>query len=173
MTIYEVGQVIPEYIGHAEGTLFDISDDGASLIVFFNHPDQDEIEQFKSKHTFEIRFVQIKNVIMVLTKIGNLNWMDSPYSPHLSKHLTRLHNPEPGQGLALTIYLIDSATGKICSMRLVGLSERFTKSLFNAVLDVWKNEWNKLVYATNMNRIFMSYSTKDLVKMSVDYCKIN
>ena len=173
MVSYKVGQVIPEFVGHEEGALFDMADDGATMIVFFDRPDQKEIEQFKSEHSFEIRFVQIKNVIMVLAKIGNLNWIDSPYTPHLSKYLTRLESPEHGCGLALTILLVDCFTGNICSIRLLGLSERFTKSLFNAVLDVWKKEWNKLVYATNMNRIFMSYSTKDLVKMSVDYCKIN
>lgn len=173
MVNYRVGQIIPEFIGHQECVKFDITDDGASLLVFFNRPNTNEIEQFKSNHSFEIRYVQLKDVIMMLVKIGSLNWMDAPYNPHLSKNLTHLLPPGSGQGLALTIYLIDSATGKICSMRLVGLSERFTKSLFNTISEVWKKDWDKYEYMMNLNRIFASYATKDLVKNSVTYYKIN
>lgn len=173
MVRYEIGQIIPEFIGHEECVKFDVADDGASLLVFFNRPNTNEIEQFKNGHSFEIRYVQLKEVIMILVKIGSLNWMDAPYTPHLSKNLTRLVQPEPGQGLALTIYLIDSATGKICSMRLVGLSERFTKSLFDTVSEVWKKDWNPNEYRMTLNRIFASYTTKDLVKNSTVYCKIN
>lgn len=173
MVLYKIGQVIPEFIGHNEGVQFDIADDGATLLVFFNRPKLDEIEQFKSGHNFEIRYVQIKDVIMMLVKIGSLNWMDAPYTPHLSKNLTRLDQPKQGQGLALTIYLIDSATGKICSMRLVGLSERFTKSLFRDISEVWKKDWDPNEYRMTLNRIFASYTTRVLVKNSVVYCKIN
>lgn len=35
MIKYKVGQVIDKFIGHQEGTFFDVSDEGANLIVFF------------------------------------------------------------------------------------------------------------------------------------------
>lgn len=37
---------------------FNLSDDGATMIVFFNRPTSDEIEQFKAEKSFEIRFVE-------------------------------------------------------------------------------------------------------------------
>lgn len=45
---YEVGQCIENFKNHEEGVQFDISDDGATMLVFFETPTQNEIEQFKS-----------------------------------------------------------------------------------------------------------------------------
>mgnify|MGYP000871428351 FL=1 len=45
---YEVGQVIPAFVGHQECTLFDIADDGATMIYFYNRPTPDEIAQFET-----------------------------------------------------------------------------------------------------------------------------
>ena len=45
---YEVGQVIPAFMGHPEGTLFDIADDGATMIYFYNRPTPNEIAQFET-----------------------------------------------------------------------------------------------------------------------------
>lgn len=48
MIQYEVGQVVDNFVCHQEGVLFDVSDEGASLIVFFRNPEKEETEQFKS-----------------------------------------------------------------------------------------------------------------------------
>ena len=172
MELYEVGQVIPNFIGHDEGIIFDMADDGARVMVFFNKPTIDEVEQFKSSHNFEIRFVQLYNVIMITTKIGSLNWMDAPYTPHLSKSLTKYQLPQEGQGLGLQLYLIDSSNGQIKTIRLLGLSEKFTKSLFGTLMEEKVKEFDKMEYQNNMNRIFSTYPTKKLVVMSKDYFKM-
>ena len=86
------GQIIDNFINYPEGVRFDIDDSGAILLVFFNNPTEYEIEQFK--YNFEIRFTHLYNVIMITTKIGNLNWMNAPYTPHLSKNLTTLQMPD-------------------------------------------------------------------------------
>lgn len=39
---YEVGNIYPEVKGHNEGCYFDISDEGANLVVYFNRPTKDE-----------------------------------------------------------------------------------------------------------------------------------
>jgi hypothetical protein len=170
---YEVGQVIDKFVMHPEGARFDISDSGAVLQIFFNNPTSDEISQFKEGKRFEIRFIEIRNVIMVLLKIGNLNWMDATYTPHLSKNLTKFELPNNNQGLALTIMLIDARTGEIKALRLVGLSEKFTKKLFGTIMELKITYFDKLEYAQTINSIYASYSTDKLVKLSNDYYKIN
>lgn len=85
--IYEVGQVVDKFKNHQEGVLFDVADDGATMIAFFKKPSGNEISQFQGN--FEIRLTELYGIIMMTFKIGHLNWMDAPYSPHLSKHLTR------------------------------------------------------------------------------------
>ncbi|VYT33078.1 Uncharacterised protein [Tyzzerella nexilis] len=170
---YEVGQVLENFKNHEEGVQFDISDDGATMIVFFNTPTQEEIEQFKSGKNFEIRFTTMYDVIMITTKIGNLNWMDAPYTPHLSKNLTKYQLPNTEQGLSLTLILVDANSGEIKQMRLLGLSERFTKNLFGCTMELKMKEFDKNNYANTLNKIFSTYDTKQLVKISSDYCKFN
>lgn len=170
---YEIGQVINNFKYHSEGVQFDITDDGATMIVFFQSPTFEEIEQFKSGKNFEIRFTELYGIIMITTKIGNLNWMDAPYTPHLSKNLTKFELPGENQGLGMVLILVDAITGEIKSMRFLGLSERFTKKLFGVVMKHKLKLFDELEYDKSINRIFSAYQTNQIVKLSKDYCKIN
>lgn len=170
---YEVGQVVDSFKQHSEGVYFDISDDGATMFVFFQSPTTDEIEQFKSGKNFEIRFTELYGVIMITVKIGNLNCMDAPYTPHLNKNITKFQLPSEGQGLELTLILVDAVTGEIKHIRLLGLSERFTKRLFVVVMEHKVKPFDKDEYNNSINRIFSAYQTNQIVKLGKDYCKMN
>lgn len=173
MNKYEVGQIVENFKYHQECVQFDLADDGAIMLVFFKSPTQSEIEQFKSGKNFEIRFTEIYDVIMITAKIGNLNWMDAPYSPHLSKRLTKIELPNDGEGLGLTLILVDAATGEIKHIRFLGLSERFTKRLFGTVMEQKTSEFSIDKYNNAINRIYSTYPTTQIVKMSKDYCRLN
>lgn len=135
MQRYRVGQIVDNFKNHHEGAYFDISDEGATLLVFFKNPTSSEIDQFKTGQYFEIRFIELYEIIMITVKIGDLNWMDAPYTPHLSFYLTELQLPKVNQGLALSLFLIDAASGEIKHMRLIGLSEEFTIQLFKTIIE--------------------------------------
>ena len=173
MNAYKIGQLIDNFKRHQEGLQFDIFDDGSTMIVFFQNPTEDEIEQFKSGKNFEIRFLELYGVIMITVKIGNLNWMDAPYRPHLSQNLTKFQLPNENQGLGLTLVLIDAITGEVKHIRLLGLSERFTKKLFGIVMEQKINDFDVAEYGKSINKIYSVYSTNQIVKLSKDYCKIN
>lgn len=170
---YHKGQKVANFVGRGDITQFDLADDGADLLVFFNNPNENEIEQFSSGTNFEIRFTELYNIIMITVKIGTLNWMDAPYTPHLSKNLTKLMTPREGEGLALRIMLIDSSNGEIKIIRLVTLSERFTRNLFRVVKEQKEKPFDKAEYDVRINRIYSAYSTKKIAGMCNDYCKIN
>lgn len=173
MEKYEVGQIIGRFKNHPEGIYFDIDDSGATLLVFFKNPTSNEIEQFKSGKSFEIRFTELYNIIMITAKIGSLNWVDAPYTPHLSKNLTKFKIPDNNQGLGLTLILVNAITGEIKHIRLLGLSERFTKELFGVVMEHKIREFDKTEYKNSLNRIFSTYKTSQIVKLCKSYCKIN
>ena len=58
-------------------------------------------------------------------------------------------------------------------MRLLGLSERFTRKLFGSAMEIKMKEFDKTQYIMKLSDIFNRYDTKQIVKMSLDYCKIN
>lgn len=169
---YEVGNIYPEVKGHNEGCYFDISDEGANLVVYFNRPTKEEIENFKSEKRFEMRLIELSDIMMFLVKFGSLNWMDAPYTPHLSKNLSKI-NLEPEKGLAVTIMLFDTSNGHLESIRFISLSERFTEKIKKNIDDLMNRPFDKQNFNYSVNMIFSKYSTNELVKMSSQSFKIN
>lgn len=166
--MYSVGQVIEQFAAHKEEVLFDIDDGGATLLIFFNDPTEKEIEQFSAGKSFEIRFTELYSIIMVTAKIGELNWIDAPYTIHLSKNLSNLAVPEDGQGLALTLMLIDGNNGQIKNIRLLGLSKEFTTKLYAAILRQSQKEFSKPRHYENLSKVFNRYKTDEIVKMGYE-----
>ena len=173
MIKYEVGKVVDKFKYHQEGMQFEIDDAGATMIAFFQRPTMGEVSQFASGSRFEIRFVELYGVIMITAKIGKLNWMDAPYTPHLSKNLSKFQIPDKGQGLGLTLILVDTMSGEVKSIRFLSLSEQFTRRLFGIVMEHKVKEFDKKAYSDAVNRIFSAYQTSQIVELSRDYCKIN
>ena len=96
MISYEVGKRYDAAI-RGEGTQFDLADDGAFLAVYFSRPDEKEVAQFGAENPFEFRFVTLQGIMMCVFRIGSLNWMDAPYTPHLSQNLTKFTLPNEGE----------------------------------------------------------------------------
>lgn len=165
MYSYEVGKCYSSAI-RQEGTVFDLADDGAYLNVFFHKPTEDEIEQFDTGCPFEFRFVVQQNIAMCLFRIGSLNWMDAPYTPHLSKALTRFTFPADGEGLSLVISLFDCSTGELKKLRYLSLGTKFTKKFFGEIMELKMKPFSKSEYIASINNIYAKYSTKDLLKFS-------
>lgn len=163
--LYEVGEKY-DFAIRNEGVVFDISDSGAILMVFFHHPSKEEIEQFKSEKQLEIKCACFKHTIFILSKIGNLQWMDSPYHPDLSTSLTELKEAEGGEGLSLQIMLFDSSNGELKSLRLIGTSTDFTRKLYREISKLSLDKITYEKYMSYLSEMYKKYSTKDLVRMS-------
>lgn len=164
---FEVGTVYPQLKTCREGMQFDIQDSGALLVVHIPSPTKKEIMEIR-KGSFEIKSFAFSNVIMLMTKFGSLDWLDAPYTPHLSQNLTGF-SPDlalPESGLSLFIVLVDSATGEIKGIRLIGLGHNFSISLVKDTLELWKKHFELRTYNQSVDKIFSGYSTKDLVRLA-------
>lgn len=169
---YTVGSIYPQAKGHMEGCYFDISDVGGTLLVYFDHPTKNEKEAFKMEERFELRMITMSDIMMFLVKFGSLNWMDAPYNPHLSKNLSGIQR-EDGKGLAVTIMMFDTSTGRLESLRLVSLSERMTDEIRKAYKELMARPFERSDYNRKIALIFGKYSTTALVKMAGSGFRIN
>lgn len=170
--VYEVGKVINAFKGREEGVVFDMDNTGAVMLVFFKAPSKEEIAQFASGVQFEIRVTDLYDVIVMTTKIGTLHWMDAPYTPHLSNNLGTLQYATQGQGLALTLVLVDTVTGKIKALRVIGLSTQFTNKFVELVEQKLRKPFDDRIYHNNVNMIIAKYSTDTIAQFSIARCKI-
>ena len=93
-----------------------------------------------------------------------MQWMDAPYTPHLSKNLSHIKEISQNQGFLLNIILADSRNGEIKSMRAIGISNSKSVMLKEFIEDELKKEFDIRLYDLNLRKVYSRYSTQDLLK---------
>lgn len=169
---FTVGKVYKEAIGHPDGVLFDVDDCGILVKVYMSRPTLEELEQFDVDKSFQMKLVELRNIIFPLFKFGNLNWMDAPYCVHLSRNLSGLEVPSEGYGWGMHISLYDTKTGTLCKNKLIGLSTKMTKDLIEMIKKQYKKPFNVAEYDANLQMVYAAYPTKALVKMATSSFKL-
>lgn len=171
---YEVGKRYPELKTGVDSVQFDINDSTSVLVFEYNKPSAQELKAFENSNSFEIRSVTLNGIAYILVKMGDLEWVDAPYTPHLSLDLTNLPNlnDEKSLGLGLMSVLIDSSTGEICKIRLIGLGNRFSKLLIKDVIELSQMPFNSILYNMSINDTYSRYTTRALVRLSSNYFKL-
>ena len=164
MQLLEVGKLFKEgATRYQEGCRVDVDDTGINLFLYYNNPTEEEVKDTKGGN-FKFGFYKENNAIFMLFKCGDQEWIDSPYSAHLSKNLTKLELADEGKGLALHVYLIDAGTGILKVMRLIGLKTKISQDLIEAIKCQQLMDFKG--YDSNIRNVYNKYSTKDLVSMS-------
>lgn len=167
---FEVGQLFQGKTNFPEGVKFDFDQSGALLFLFFNKPSAKEIESVKSGK-LEIGLYQKDEIIFILLKFQGMEWMDAPYSIHLSSPFEFAELQE-GLGFGTTIFLVDATTGILKVMRYIGLSTEFSRKLKDAILKQKEMTFDKTLYNKRLNEIYGNYSTSDLVRRAEVFCRI-
>lgn len=111
-------------------------------------------------------FLAKENVLIMLMKFGAMDWMDAPYTPHLSRNLT--HLPEkvlPGEGLAVHLLLFDTATGELKRQRLFSLRDQLSNDLIQETLRLLRNPFNMAAYNADIYKAYQYY-TDQLVRQA-------
>lgn len=172
MEVIEIGKSIPKFVNHEEGAVFDFSDIGAYLLIFYKKPTPEEVNA--------IRFGEIKigaflyqNVIFMAVKTENNDYLDCPYSIHLSKELTNISNLDDRSGYLLHIILIDADAGVPLFLRVVGLRNRFSNE-FKKCIEAQKREpFDKATYAENIKTAYRAYTAKYMLQKATITTKID
>lgn len=172
-TKIEVGKPLEGVQGREDGCVFDISDAGAVLYIYYNSPTPAEVKDFSAGSPLEVRYVVLGGELYLLFKFGGQDWMDVPYNPHLSRGLTKLELPQGGtEGLSLTVILADTSDGTVKVLRLVGLGNRFSKSLVGAILERAQKPFDPSAYNASIASVYGRYDTKQMLKFSVERFRI-
>ena len=160
MQIFEVGKQVmdPGY----DGVIFDVADDGATLVIRMCAPASKEKQAFKSG--LSLRYKVVDGIIFILIRIGTMQWMDAPYYVGFSPNLTRCFElPKNGEGLAVHALLVDGNTGILVDQKMIGLTTDGSLKLIKSIED------QEVIpdYNIRLQRIYAQYSTDDMVKDSV------
>lgn len=163
MQNYEVGKLFEQGRTRYQETIkFDFTQGGPILFVILDRPSEKEIENIRSGK-MQIGIYTKDEIIFMLFKFGSLNWVDAPYSVHLSKPFDFMELSER-KGYGLQILLIDASTGILKVIRYIGLPTAFSKKFKQAVLEQKERPFDNIKYDQKINAIYGNYSTDDLVE---------
>jgi hypothetical protein len=165
----EVGKLFrPDVYSYPEQVQFEFEQSGPSLYIYFSQPTIKEIEAVRSGK-FKIGFYETESIIFILVKFEGMNWIDAPYTVHLSPPFEFMEelDSSPMLGFGLQIFLVDAATGILKVIRYVGLGHDFSVRLRDGILRQKGIPFDKGTYGFRLNEIYRRYSTDQLV----DYAK--
>lgn len=168
MQSYEVGKLFEEgKTQYQEGIKFDFNQGGGTLYILYDRPKQKEVEEIR-KGRLQMGILYKQDIIFLLFKFGNLNWMDAPYSYQLSEP-HELSTPEDDTGYSMTVLLIDAATGILKVVRQIGWPTKMSRQFHDYVAQQRNRDFSNHLYNAKLNEIYKNYTTNYLVGVADIY----
>ena len=166
----KVGDVYTPVAYRNEGTFFDYNG-SFTLIYNYYRPSADEVADLKAGKPFEIRIVTIGGVLLILSKAGGQPWQDAPFTPHYAR-VKEYPLPSGNLGYSLLLMMTDAASGRIQSLRLIGLGHDFSVKLREVIMESLEKPFDNDEYNAKIDKVYRTYSTKDLLRFSIARFKI-
>ena len=163
---YQIGQVFPEFITGTNTIRMKYKGDAWELGVAFPEITNSEISSLLYGDISSAITV-IDGLLFFLFRIGQNFWWDTPYEPRfLSAPSYYRENYESGTGAPLILLIMDSTTGELKKMRMVGLGTSLTIRLHSIcnLLDI-RRPIDKAAYDKQLAAIYKKYaSSEDMLK---------
>ena len=138
------------------------------LVVGFPEITKEEVHELQMGD-FQMTFAYINSALFLLFKVGKMAWCDSPFEP-------RFYNPpqsydliEAGMGAPLLLYSVDTTTGELKAIRMMGLGNVLTNKLHTLCSEIdAKRPINMEKYHYAVNRVYSKYPTSDAMLKEVN-----
>lgn len=146
-----------------------ILNDGLGFQLFINLPNlsKHEIDSFNGKMKIGLFVDEETDIIAFLIEINNLISVSDVFfniniTPKGLDTVEKITNDD--YGYAFTTTLVESTTNIVKGMRIVTLSNEFSKILYNRLEKEWKNEDvnNNIKYSQNVEKIMRKYSSSEM-----------
>lgn len=164
----EISEYKKQYIGMSEMIITDIHDCTIECDISYLRPNKTEIQAVENSNVIKVHTAVVDDVLFFLYKIGNLEWMDSPFNKLLNPN--KIFQWEFGENeiCFLQINLIDSRDGKIVAKnksKINGHYARTLKKLIDSNTPPTKNYQERILH------IYTKYNTHQLLDNSkVELC---
>jgi hypothetical protein len=151
-----------------EGIHLGFDDSGLYLLVCLDRMTEKEIKKLRTGKA-EFALYEKDGILFLLVRIpGVLDWSDAPFHMGLYEDEREVPEIPEGAGLALTIYGIEATSGKIKSMRLIGLGTKFSREL----VQVMKNQQtgpqiDRQEYNQQLEVIYGMYTCEMMVQRAI------
>lgn len=152
-----------------EGIFFAYDGNMASLICAFPRMTDYERTLVIREHG-RVGLFMYAGVIFVSAKFGKLDG-DYAYSVHLNDNPQdiTITPTEPGKGMALNIFAVDSTNNKILGIRVCGTSSKWTNEFSRMIEEQKQQTFDMDDYLQKVTECQRRWTSKDLLRMSTTY----
>ena len=102
-----------------------------SLTVGYPEITEEETSELQTGD-FQMTFTKLNDTIFLLCRIGKIDWMDAPFEPRIDPDGYRFPQFEPGTGAPLVLQIVDTITGQLKALRVVGMGNVLSNRLHKA-----------------------------------------
>jgi|SRR5579875_3419530 len=173
MQLLEVGKQYPGNY-RQEGNYLDYNENGFTLYYFMSNITPTEAEGFK-RGKYKFALTLMSDILFFLSEFKpGLNLSDTPFHFGLYKDNRIEYLPKEiaeGEGLSLQIVAVDSTTGIVKALRMIGLSTKFSQKLIDICIEQSKQNVDEEKFGADLFRIQHSYTAKKLYNYSIVECK--
>ena len=166
-----IGDPYLRVAGRPEGVTFDINYPYIELVYHIERPTEKELSQVGHQNAFEIRAVELNDIIIITSKAGSLMWMDAPFNPRLENF--KLDEIERGtQCYGLFFFVTDAPEGIIRHMRFLGLGNEFSRKLRALAYENREKDIPQPIFDRKLQEVYANYPTEKIAEMSAIRYKI-
>lgn len=166
-----VGTIIENKINSPEGVQVNMSDSGIDVLVLLREPSNDEIGVFEAKQMpFQMKLAVEGDVIFFLFKFGEMPWMDAPFSVHLCTGLSKLPEAGLGHGIAMRVFLIDTKTGRLEALRVIGITNSISMLLTKLVKEQQAKPFFMERHMATIQEVYSRKTTEQLAEEGIGNC---
>ena len=177
----ENGSALPRGQRYAVGELFGIDFQGRELITYNysqgghhvtvalpNMIEREEQELRSGSPQFALTVES--GIIFLLSKFGEMPWMDAPFHWWLNPPALRMTPPSvgPNERVLVAITAVDSVTNLVRVLRAVTPSHELSRALHEAIRrqarSSWKGEAN---YDRQLAKVYRQFTTPDLLSQAM------
>ena len=108
-----------------------------TLTVGYPDITKEEIEELQNGDV-QAAFTYLNFTLFLLFKIGEIDWMDAPFEPRINPGGYSFPEFEPGTGAPLVIQIVDTRTGQLKALRLVGMGNALSNNLHRVCRELEK-----------------------------------
>ncbi|MFW2487954.1 hypothetical protein [Clostridium chromiireducens] len=164
MGLFEIGKPFEDGVSrYPEGVKFDIRDNECNLLLYAEEPTEKERLTIM-KDDLKYGYFKEDNVIVMLFRFGNHQWIDIPYSVNMSRKVVGLKEISEVSGYLFNIYIINAKTGIIEEIRTVELDPIFSKKLREDIEE--QSKLGLYGFRSKVDEVYRQFSVKALVSMS-------
>ena len=171
-SLFSVGNKYDDWATKQDGYIIEWNNDlGLTLYAFLNGVSKDELAEFDVSQTVRVRYTIIDDVCYFLFKFGEMPWANCPFSPSIytfiGKHCNFPSELKKNNGISLSLLLIDSSTGELLKIRLIGLAYEFSNKWLDWARGVVNKDLPLERYNKKIDGVYMKYSSIELAKKAL------